>query len=1795
MALQACDGSGFTINGVTDNNDGTFTLDVTIHIAGADHPGGIFGGTQGFYFSTDAPGGLISVTPASLTSVNGTTLNTMVGATQVSWGDPNSGPFFVASNEPTQTFNIQVTVMGEPSSWSGGGQEVGNCSPASNNGSGPEYTGCFPPSINILPVGPVCAGQPVTITAQTTGGNVNVSWSNGMFGETITFTPFGNITLVATANNGCEPAQASVSIQVAPQPSIDPIMDITTCQGEPVLLNAVAQNADDIFWSNGTVGNSTVFDALITETLTVTAVNACGSVDETVQVNVIPEPSIIVIEGYHTICEGEEVLLEVEALDAEDFSWSTGQPFQAIFVTPTETTTYIAMASNQCGEDEVEVPVTVNPLPEIDIPIDNYIICEGEQADITALGIDADMVSWNNGDVGETITVMPITTTTFTATSENGCGSESGDITVEVNPLPGITPLTPDQEVCLGDSVELSVELENEDTFSWSDGSTNDTITVAPDMMTTYTATASNLCGDVSTSIDVNILQPPGFSVTDDSEDICEGESATITIDPELADSVFWSNGVVDSTITVSPTQDTDYTVTVLNGCGQADSTFSIGVFALPTVDLVDGGMDICEGESVDLEVSINNEDTFSWSTGDSDTAISVSPTATTTYTATVENICGSDEENVTINVFENYDTDEEYSACTGDTVFYQGTPILPGDTQSFSLSSINGCDSTINVSVIELPTYDEGLTLQACTGTSVMYNGTELLPGDQQSFTLSTAAGCDSVINVTVEELLESSNNVELEACTGTSATYNGTTLDPGDTQDFTFTAFNGCDSVVTVSVQELPTFTSSLDLQACTGTTVDYNGNTLNPGETANFVYAALNGCDSTVTVMVEELPTFESDLSFTACPGTSVTYAGEDIPAGESRTVMLSAQNGCDSVVNVTVQELPTFSSTLMLQTCTGTTIDYQGTTLNPGDIMDFTFNALNGCDSVVTVMVEELLPSQTDLELQACTGTTVDYLGTALSPGDTTDFAFTAFNGCDSIVRVAVAELSTFETDLELEACTGTTVDYNGTTLDPGAEQSFTFAAFNSCDSMVNVSVIELPTFESDLTLQACTGFTATYNGEELNPGEEQDFTLAAMNGCDSVVHVTVEEVSILESELTLRTCPGTSIQYDGTDLNVGDEQDFSFVSQTGCDSIVTVSVAPYATYDEEVGLQACTGTTVTYNGTMLDPGDTTDFAFNTINGCDSLVRVIVEELQVYEQPLALQSCPGTAVTYNGTDLFPGEQQSFTFVAANGCDSTINVAVSALPTFESDLQLQACVGSTTTYNGVELSPGDNQSFTLAAQNGCDSVVNVSVEGIDIFETDLPLEACTGTTVDYNGTTLDPGDSQVFTYTSQIGCDSLVYVSVQELQLSESSLALEICDGSTTIYDGVELAPGDEQDFIFTADNGCDSTVSVSVIGLDILTTNESRTICQGDSSIIFGEAVYSSGNYNQTFASVYGCDSTHTVNLTVSPLPEPEAEVASACPDEENGASTITASGGQSPYNFMWEDGVTGAARTDLGGGTYEVIITDALGCQEEIEVTIGERSLQYSAVPQDISCFDAGDGLIQLIAEGSGLSYSLDGTNFTTSSTFTGLGAGNYTATIEDDYGCHYEEEGIIVEEPEELVVILPEDQTIQVGDSILVNTLSNRGGLTYSWAPQDILNCEGCARPYARPFETTYLTVAVRDSNNCTAEDRMLIIVERQRNVYIPNIFSPNNDGVNDLFFINTDQSVVNIQEFYIFNRWGEPVFELFNIPPNDPKYGWDGLHRGELMNSGVFTYYAQLEFVDGEVVLFKGDVTLMR
>jgi gliding motility-associated-like protein len=188
---------------------------------------------------------------------------------------------------------------------------------------------------------------------------------------------------------------------------------------------------------------------------------------------------------------------------------------------------------------------------------------------------------------------------------------------------------------------------------------------------------------------------------------------------------------------------------------------------------------------------------------------------------------------------------------------------------------------------------------------------------------------------------------------------------------------------------------------------------------------------------------------------------------------------------------------------------------------------------------------------------------------------------------------------------------------------------------------------------------------------------------------------------------------------------------------------------------------------------------------------------------------------------------------------------------------------------------------------------------------------------------------------------------------------------------------------------------------------------------------------------------------------------------------------------------------------------------------------------------------------------------------------------------------------INIPSPPELDLFLSPTAVIPLGDAHFINTRTNfaDSSLTQiTWTPALDLDCTDCLRPTATPDRTTTYVIDVMSSDGCVATDSVKIIVDVLREIYFPTGFSPNGDGINDAFLPFASLTrVTQVQDFTIFDRWGETVFNGTNFLPNNPANGWDGRLDGRPMNPAVFVYSAAVEFVDGRVVVFKGDFVLLK
>ena len=171
----------------------------------------------------------------------------------------------------------------------------------------------------------------------------------------------------------------------------------------------------------------------------------------------------------------------------------------------------------------------------------------------------------------------------------------------------------------------------------------------------------------------------------------------------------------------------------------------------------------------------------------------------------------------------------------------------------------------------------------------------------------------------------------------------------------------------------------------------------------------------------------------------------------------------------------------------------------------------------------------------------------------------------------------------------------------------------------------------------------------------------------------------------------------------------------------------------------------------------------------------------------------------------------------------------------------------------------------------------------------------------------------------------------------------------------------------------------------------------------------------------------------------------------------------------------------------------------------------------------------------------------------------------------------------------------PAEITTPVGFPVTIPYTYSTNTVNYSWTPPTGLSCTDCPDPVASPTFTTLYSVTATDSNGCISTDSVLIkTVCNDKNYFLPNTFSPNGDGVNDVFYPR-GSNLYNIQSMRIFNRWGQMVFEKRDFPANTASEGWDGTFNGRPAPSDAYVYIVEVICNNAQIVALRGDVTLIR
>ena len=170
---------------------------------------------------------------------------------------------------------------------------------------------------------------------------------------------------------------------------------------------------------------------------------------------------------------------------------------------------------------------------------------------------------------------------------------------------------------------------------------------------------------------------------------------------------------------------------------------------------------------------------------------------------------------------------------------------------------------------------------------------------------------------------------------------------------------------------------------------------------------------------------------------------------------------------------------------------------------------------------------------------------------------------------------------------------------------------------------------------------------------------------------------------------------------------------------------------------------------------------------------------------------------------------------------------------------------------------------------------------------------------------------------------------------------------------------------------------------------------------------------------------------------------------------------------------------------------------------------------------------------------------------------------------------------------------------IELGDTLtqLKPLISGSAVASFMWTPAELLTNPDSINPYIHTFDSQLYTLTVEDDNGCSATGSIQVNVDPNRNVYVPNVFKPGIGGLNDHFNVYVGRGVDIVNYMRVYDRWGELVYSRDKfLPENDNTGdGWDGKFRGDFVDPAVFVYIIEVKFLDGRVLLYRGDVTVVR
>jgi hypothetical protein len=776
-----------------------------------------------------------------------------------------------------------------------------------------------------------------------------------------------------------------------------------------------------------------------------------------------------------------------------------------------------------------------------------------------------------------------------------------------------------------------------------------------------------------------------------------------------------------------------------------------------------------------------------------------------------------------------------------------------------------NVVSNAISMLILQPVTHDYADTI--CAGDTYSFGPATLNASGTYIDTFAAANTCDSIVTLHLFVRPEITFSFTDTICWG--ETYTWGALSPNTTGTYTqvFPSFTGCDSTVTLHLYERPEITFSFADTICWGET--YTWGSLSPGATGIYtqVFPSFTGCDSTVTLHLYERPEITFSFADTICWGETYTWGGLSPGATGTYVQVFPAFSGCDSTVTLHLFERSETTFSFADTICFGGTYTWAGQAYTATGAYVRVFPSVAGCDSTVTLNLYEHNSISFAFADSICHGATYTLGSQTHAVSGVFNQTFTSYTGCDSVVTLNLYVRPEITFAFSDTTCYGQSYPWGTQVQTATGVYSQVFPATNGCDSTVTLSLFVKPENTFAFSDTVCYGQSYPWGTQVLTATGTFVQTFAAANACDSIVtlHLFVRpEVSFSFADTI---CYGQNYPWGTQTPAATGSYTQVFQAATGCDSTVTLHLFTRPQITFTFADTVCSGQSYTWGTQTLSASGTYNQVFTSFTGCDSTVTLNFTVNPVYTNNITASICSGTSYNFGTQVLNTAGTYTEIFTAANNCDSTVTLVLSVSPQILFSFQDTVCYGATYTWASQSYTLSGNYNQTFVTSAGCDSIVTLNLFVRPQILNSISHAVCPGTSYTWGTQTINAQGIYTQTFTSLNGCDSIVTLSFSVYPVISHPASAGICHGASFTLGTQSLTATGIYTEVFTAANGCDSTVTLS------LTVAPAPTAVIIDTAAC-GVVLFEGGSYTtnitlqDTLDNSSGCDSIfRTVNVVV----------------------------------------------------------------------------------------------------------------------------------------------------------------------------------------------------------------------------------------------------------------------------------------------------------------------------------------